>query len=68
MRVSIKISPVALALVLIFTLVETAVLTIWLLLLGIPITTGLLMGTAAALMLFFGLLFEHLLAAISTKV
>ncbi|HZY93807.1 MAG TPA: hypothetical protein VFE98_02975 [Candidatus Bathyarchaeia archaeon] len=57
----------ALAVIVLFTIVETVALTAWLALLGIPVTTGLAAGSAAALVLFLGLLLEHVLAGISTK-
>ncbi len=57
----------ALAVIVLFTIVETVVLTGWLLLLGITVTTGLAAGSAAAIVLFLGLLLEHVLAGISTK-
>ena len=57
----------AIAVIVLFTLVETVVLTAWLALLGIPINTGLAAGSAAAIVLFLGLLLEHLLAGISNK-
>ena len=57
----------AIAVIVLFTVVETLVLTAWLALLGIPINAGLAAGSAAAIVLFLGLLLEHLLAGISTK-
>ena len=58
----------ALLIILVFTIIETVTLSAWLLLLGIPITTGIMAGVGAAVVLFFGLLLEHILAGISNKV
>ena len=58
----------ALLVILIFTIVETITLSAWLVLLGIPINTGAMAGVGAAIVLFFGLLIEHILAGISNKV
>ena len=58
----------ALTIILIFTIIETITLSAWLILLGIPINTGLMAGVGAATVLFFGLLIEHILAGISNKV
>ncbi len=57
----------AIAVIALFTVVETVVLSAWLALLGIPINTGLAAGGVAAVVLFLGLLLEHLLAGISNK-
>ncbi len=57
----------AIAVIVLFTAVETVVLTAWLALLGIPVNTGLAAGGAAAVVLFLGLLIEHVLAGISNK-
>ncbi len=57
----------AIAVIVLFTVVETVVLTAWLALLGIAISTGFAAGGAAAIVLFLGLLLEHLLAGISNK-
>ncbi len=57
----------AITVIVLFTIVETVVLSAWLALLGIPINMGLVAGGAAAIVLFLGLLLEHLLAGISNK-
>jgi hypothetical protein len=56
----IKLSRRAVLLILLFTLVETLVLTIWLYLLGNPLV--------AAVILFVGLFGEHYLATTAEKV
>lgn len=68
MDMIIRFSRAALGLIVSFTAIETLVLTLWLYLLGIPINTGLLAGLGAFVVLFVGLLVEHLLAGVSTQV
>jgi uncharacterized membrane protein len=64
-----SLSKKALKLVIIFTVVETIVLTVWLLIL-FPSLLSLGVGTQikAALVLLVGLFIEHILAAVSNKV
>ncbi|TLX93325.1 MAG: hypothetical protein E6K96_09545 [Thaumarchaeota archaeon] len=63
-----KISGKALVLILLFSIIETVVLTYWLVLLGLPVSFSTTVGETAAIFLFIGLLIEHLLAGISNKV
>ncbi len=56
----------AIALILLFTIVETLVLGYWLVLLGVPLSMAFY-GPAVAFLLF-GLFLEHLLAGIANKV
>ena len=63
-----RISGKAVALILLFSVIETVVLTYWLILLGLPASFSTTVGLTAAIFLFIGLLVEHLIAAISNKV
>ena len=55
-------------LIILFSIVETVVLTIWLYLLNIIPLPSTTVGETAAVFLFVGLVIEHFLAAASNKV
>ncbi len=56
----------AIALIILFTIVESLVLGYWLVLLGVPLSIAFY--GPALVFLLFGLFLEHLLAGISNKV
>ena len=64
----VHISRGAAVLILLFSIVETVVLTIWLYLLNIIPVPSTTVGATAAIFLLVGLIIEHFLAAVSNKV
>ena len=64
----VHISRAAAVLIVLFSVVETVVLTIWLYLLNIIPLPSTTVGETAAIFLFVGLIIEHFLAAASNKV
>lgn len=64
----VHLSRAAVVLIVVFSIVETVVLTIWLYLLNLIPLPSTTVGETAAIFLFVGLIIEHLLAAISNKV
>ena len=55
-------------LIILFSIVETVVLTIWLYLLNLIPVPSTTVGATAAIFLLVGLIIEHFLAAVSNKV
>jgi len=64
----VHISRGAAALIILFSIVETVILTVWLYLLNLIPAPSATVGATAAIVLLVGLLIEHFLAAVSNKV